>query len=434
MTRFRRDEDGMAMITIILALTIMIALAVAAIQYGLGSQNVSKRDQDWQSALSAAEAGLDNYQFHVNENANYIAYSASNPPPDGNLAFSQYVAIPGGNTSGQYRYRADVSKVGVDGTITVTSTGKVGAMKRTVQSIVRRRSFLDYLYFTDYETQDPASYTGNPYTASQAQNACAHHYYDGRNSNCNDIQFISADTLNGPVHSNDAILMCGSPDFKSTVSTSWNTNGTRYRSGCGGTHPDFANPGDPQYIAPLSMPPSNSALETETTTGAGGCLYTGPTRIKLLSSGKMTVKSPFSKQTNNSSTCPTNGTTQTSLPTNGVIYVQNVPSTRSDPNYTKNCPYHVNGQAHPLGLPIANDITDYGCRDGDVFIEGTLKGQLTRRRREQHRRHLEPHLQQRDGRHRPARPDREQLHRDLAPGEVHLGLELVVQPRRQLPG
>ncbi len=106
MTRFRRDEDGMAMITIILALTIMIALAVAAIQYGLGSQNVSKRDQDWQSALSAAEAGLDNYQFHVNENANYIAYSASNPPPDGNLAFSQYVAIPGGNTSGQYRYTA----------------------------------------------------------------------------------------------------------------------------------------------------------------------------------------------------------------------------------------------------------------------------------------------------------------------------------------
>lgn len=377
MTRSRREEDGVAMITIILSLTIMMALAVAAIQYGLGSQDVSKRDQDWQSALSAAEAGLDNYQFHVNENANYIAYSASNPPPDGNLAFSQYVAIPGGNTAGQYRYSADVSRVGVDGTITVTSTGKVGNMKRTVQSIVRRRSFLDYLYFTDYETQDPASYTGSPYTASQAQSYCAYHYFDGRNSNCNDIQFISADTLNGPVHSNDAILMCGSPNFNSTVSTSWNTSGNHWRSGCGGTNPDFANPGDPQYIAPLSMPPSNSALKSETTTAAGGCLYTGPTRIKLLSSGKMTVKSPFSKQTNNSSTCPTNGTTQTSLPSNGVIYVQNVPSTSSDPNYTKNCPYSVNGQAHPLGLPIANDITDYGCRDGDVFIEGTLKGQLS---------------------------------------------------------
>src|SRR6478609_4566123 len=379
MARLRGDEEGMAMITIMLALTIMIALAVAAINYGLGSQNVSKRDQDWQSALSAAEAGLDNYQFHVNENANYIAYSATNPPPDGNLAFSQYVAVPGGNTSGTYRYTADVSKVGIDGTITVTSTGKVGKMKRTVQSVVRRRSFLDYLYFTDYETQDPAAYTDTLSDGSDPATVCARHYYDSpaRNSRCNDIQFISADTINGPLHSNDAILMCGTPNFRSTVSTSWNTSGTKWRSGCGGTNPTFANPGDPQYIAPLSMPPSNSALKSETTTAAGGCLYTGPTRIKLLSSGKMTVKSPFSKQTNNSSTCPTNGTTQTSLPTNGVIYVQNVPSSSSDPNYTSGCPYSVNSRAHPLGLPIANDVTTYGCRNGDVFLEGTLKGQLT---------------------------------------------------------
>src|SRR6478752_10253331 len=97
MMRFRRDDDGMAMITIILALTVMMALAVAAINYGLGSQKGSKRDQDWQSALSAAEAGIDNYQYHLNENANYTVYNASNPPPDGNLAFSQYVSVPGGN-------------------------------------------------------------------------------------------------------------------------------------------------------------------------------------------------------------------------------------------------------------------------------------------------------------------------------------------------
>ena len=74
-------------------------------------------------------------------------------------------------------------------------------------------------------------------------------------------------------------------------------------------------------------------------------------------SGKMTVKSPFSKVTNNSATCPTNGTTQTSLPTNGVIYVQKVPATKSDPNYTKKCPYTVNGESHPTGLPTAKDST-----------------------------------------------------------------------------
>lgn len=371
--RPQSNESGMAMVTVILAMTVLLALAVAAINYGLGSQNVSKRDQDSQAALNAAEAGLDNYAFHLNENAGYVAYSSSSPPPDGNKAFQQYVNIPGGNASGQYRYTADVSRLGLDGTITLTSTGKVGKMKRTVQSVVRRRSFLDYLYFTDYETQDPASYTGSPYTATQAQTNCALHYYESRNSNCNDIQFITADTINGPLHSNDAILMCGSPNFNGTVSTSWDTTGNRYRSGCGGTSPDFANPGDPRYVPALAMPPSNASMKGYTAAGQGGCLYTGPTRIILKSNGQMTVRSPFSKQTNNS--CVTNGTG--SLPSNGVIYVQNVPSTASDANYTNGCPYSVNSRTHPLGLPITNDNTTYGCRNGDVFVEGTLSGQLS---------------------------------------------------------
>ena len=284
--RARSDESGMAMVTVILAMSVLLALAVAAINYGLGSQNVSKRDQDSQAALNAAEAGLDNYAFHMNENAGYTGYSATSPPPDGNKAFQQYVSIPGGNTKGQYRYTADTSRFGTDGTITLTATGKVGNMKRTVQSVVRRRSFLDYLYFTDYETQDPASYTGSPYTSTQAQTYCALHYYESRNSNCNDIQFITADTINGPLHSNDAILMCGSPNFNGAVSSSWDTTGTRYRSGCGGTSPDFANPGDPRYVPALAMPPSNAALKGYTAAGQGGCLYTGPTRIVLKSNGQ----------------------------------------------------------------------------------------------------------------------------------------------------
>jgi hypothetical protein len=369
----RRDEEGLAMVTIVLTMAILLTLTVAVIQFGLGSQTVSKRDANWQASLSAAEAGLDDYIFRLNQDSGYTQYSATNSPPDGNLAFKQYVPIAGGSTDGSFKYAADSSQVGVDGTITVTSTGQVGGRKRTVQGTIRRRNFLDYLYFTDYETTDPASYTGNPFTAAQAQTACAKYYYNGRDSNCSDIQFISADTINGPLHSNDAILLCGTPDFNAAVSSSWNTNGARWRDNCPTSHPQWTNAGDPKYLAPLSMPPSNSAIKAQTTAAAGGCLYTGPTRIRLTSNGQMTVKSPFSKQTNNS--CPTNGSG--SLPSNGVIYVQNVPSTSTDPNYTSGCPYNVNGNAHPLGLPINNDITTYGCRNGDVFIEGTLKGQLT---------------------------------------------------------
>ena len=87
----------------------------------------------------------------------------------------------------------------------------------------------------------------------------------------------------------------------------------------------------------------------------------------------MTVNSPFSKNTLNG--CVKNGTGP--LPTNGVIYVQNVPSSATDVNFTSGCPYNVNSRTHPLGMPTANDTTTYACRNGDVFIEGTLKGQLT---------------------------------------------------------
>ena len=329
--RIRRDEDGVALIAILIGLVVLVLLAVTVLDYAVNSSTISRHDQNWSAALNAAEAGIDDYLFHLNENSNYTNYSASNLPSDGNVAFTTFVDVPGGSTKSQYTYTPDTTNLTVDGTITLTSTGKVGNSKRTLQAILRRRNFLDYLYFTDYETKDPALYTGSPFTATQAETACALHYYEGRDPACTEITFISRDTINGPMHTNDAFRVCGSPSFAGKTSTSWNpSSGNRWRDTC-------------------------------------------PTRIKLLSSGQMTVKSPFSKNTHNG--CPTNGTG--SLPTNGVIYVQNVPSSSADANYTAACPYNVNGQARPLGLPITNDITNYGCRNGDVFVDGTLKGQLT---------------------------------------------------------
>ena len=220
--RTRTDERGVALITVLIALMVMVALAVTVLDYAVTSRGVSKHDQNWNAALNAAEAGVDDYLFHLNENSNYSDYSASNLPPDGNVAFTGFVDVPGGSTRSQYTYTANVTNLPIDGTITLTSTGKVGASERTIQSILRRRNFLDYLYFSDKETQDPASYTGSPFTATQAQLNCAWHYYDGRNPACNEIVFISADTINGPFHTNDAIKICGNPDFRGKTSTSWN--------------------------------------------------------------------------------------------------------------------------------------------------------------------------------------------------------------------
>ena len=86
-----------------------------------------------------------------------------------------------------------------------------------MQSTLRRRTFLDYLYYTDYETLDPALYTGplftgdTTYTPTQASTNCTTYSYatPGRGTGCVEINFISADTVNGPLHSNDSFLVCG---------------------------------------------------------------------------------------------------------------------------------------------------------------------------------------------------------------------------------
>jgi hypothetical protein len=381
--RRNAGEQGMALITVLLALMALLALSATAVAYGVGSQTLSRRDQDWNAALAAAEAGVDDFVFRLNENSNYFLYNETNAPPDGNLAFGQYVSVPGGNTISQFRYSTDTSNLSVDGTILISSTGRVGNTRRTVQSTLRRRTFLDYLYYTDYETLDPALYTGplftgdSTYTPTQATSSCTKYAYSagGRGSGCVEINFITADAVNGPLHSNDSFLVCGTPHFNGNTSTSWNKSSQpRYRtnSGCSGNNPVFANPGDPRYLPNLAMPPSNSAIKSETAAGKGGCLFTGPTNIVLNSDGTMTVTSPFTKQVNGD--CVNNGTG--ALPANGVVYVQSVPSATTDPNYTAGCPY--SSPAHPLPTSIiTNDANQYACRDGDVFVQGQLKGQLT---------------------------------------------------------
>ena len=396
------NAEGFALITVLLATMALMALGTAAVAYGLGSQNASRHDQDWNASLSAAEAGIDDYVFRLNENSNYYQYSSSNLPADGNGAFAGWQTVQGPANQSSFHYSVDTSQLTTQGTITITSSGRSGLKKvtRTVQSTLRRRSFIDYLYFTDFETIDPATYPNgsSAATSAWAQTNCSKHWYDGRpegTDQCVPINFITADNLNGPVHSNDAIMICGNPHFNGKATSSWNTS-PRWRgnSGCSGNAPVVANAGDPAYATPLTMPPSNSALKAEVAAGRGGCLYTGPTKITLNSSGTMTVDSPFSKNTNNG--CPANTWNGTggkpaavtgSLPSNGVVYVQSVPSSATDANYTAGCPYSVRfggiaGQtlrSHPLGYPVNNDVTTpaYGCRDGDVFLSGSLKGQLT---------------------------------------------------------
>jgi Flp pilus assembly protein TadG len=369
-----RDERGVALVTVMMVSMVLMGLLIALLSYGIGSQSNSRHDQDWNAALAAANAAVDDYVYRIDNDHNYWLYNAGNPPPDGNTAFTQWTSVPNSTNGGLYRYSVDSSTTKIDGAVKMTISGKVNNVIRTIKVTLRRRTFIDYLYFTNYETLDPALYTGNPFTPAEAQQECAMHYYEGRDSQCTTIYFFDRDTINGPLHSNDAINISGGPTFNGPVSTSWqDPNHVNYLCPGGGCTPHFANHGDPTYKAPLTMPPSNDSIKAETDPriGGTGCLYTGPTQITLTSAGLMNVVSPFTKSSN----CTTGN--NISLPSDGVVYVQSVPSDPTDSNYTNGCPYSNPAYPPNLPVPITNDLTQYNCRDGDVFVSGTLKGQLT---------------------------------------------------------
>jgi hypothetical protein len=385
LSTIRRDESGIALPAVIILSVILMTLVAASTGFALSSLNTSRHDQDWNGALAAAEAGIDDYLYRLNRDSEYWQYDDATPPPDGNQAFAAWVDVPGSGDA-EFRYFVDDAELPTQGIIKVVSSGRVRGAVRTVEALLRRRSFLDYLYFTEYETKDPAAYeVGDAFTPAQAEANCAKHYYDnpGRHENCTEINFFSGDIIKGPLHTNDAMLISGSPTFQGETTTSWDgtcpggtdctASATRYRVGTGTVSPNFANPGEPSYAATLTMPPSNSSIKekADASLGGVGCLYTGPTSIILNSNGTMSVTSPLTKSSN-----PNCVGTNKPLPANGVIFVQAVPTSPSNPNYSASCPV---SSGNPLGYPISQDFntSQYGCFDGDAFVRGTLDGALT---------------------------------------------------------
>ena len=100
------------------------------------------------------------------------------------------------------------------GAFKVRATDNYRGVHRSVVSTFRRVGFLNFLYFTDLETLDPVTYGGAGGQAT-ATAACGHYYWQSaRNqSTCNDPAFIDADTIDGPLHSNDQLFICGHPRF-----------------------------------------------------------------------------------------------------------------------------------------------------------------------------------------------------------------------------
>lgn len=381
------NESGFTMITTLMAMTLVIALSAVAVAAVTGDIHSSRNDLDHRRAFEAAKAGVNDYVFQLHKESTYWSHCTQVPEPNavnqvGSTAKRR--AVPG-NTGGTYAIEllpsatqneyTQCSTVNpgpsmlessglLKGTFRIRSTGFSGNSKVSIVATFKPATFLDYVYFTQRETSDPVTYGfANPSAALEgAYSQCSKTIAEGRYSAampntggqyCDAISFTEGDSINGPMHTNDAFVICGKPKLGRNAFDSVEVSGppkgwfstreiSSSGSSCSGSSTNFkgAFAASSPVITP---PPTNSELKQ-----VAGLKLTGQVRI-CLSGETMTVGA--------GKTCNELIQYNGPIPAGGVVYISNGTCSTSYSPFTATYP------------------ATSGC--GNAYIHGEYSGALT---------------------------------------------------------
>jgi hypothetical protein len=381
MRMIHRGQQGFTTVTLMGVLMVgglLVAASFAAVDPDIG---LTKKDDDSKQAYAAAEAGVNYYMNRLGQDINYYlkCTNVPNPAGPGTSPVNQvwngtgadprtFYNIPGFTakyaiellpvTSGGYTSCVQNQQGSMidpsTGALRIRSTGISGKRKRSIIATIRRKSFIDFLYFTNYETSDPATY-GTLAEQQYASDNCKA-YRAQRGADCNEISFISDDNVAGPLHTNDDAKVCGSPTFGRNTSDLIELNGTSpgWSSSCGSASPVFN--GTRKWPAGiLPMPTSNAALAS---VAAPAFTFSGETRIQV-NGTSMTVTTAAGTQTLN-------------LPAGAIPGVVYVKSTSCPGGYKRK---QTIPSPLPSTVPFSGDASLSGC--GNVYVSGTYSTDLT---------------------------------------------------------
>jgi hypothetical protein len=413
-----RAERGFSMFLTIMALTVTAMFVAAAFAAANGDLPQSGGSKNRKATYAAAEAGLAYYLNHLQQDPDYWTKCDAVPDPNPdekspiNLQWDGagddprvWRTVPGGTT--QYTIELLDTKTHKDGCVTTdqksiidesTGTFKVrftgrpsptSKLHRSIVATFRRDSFLNFVYFTEYETFDPNALSNSTARAT-AEAKCANKYRTeraaGTPDGCplgNEITFPNMDRINGPLHTNDeSVYVCGSPHFgrdKTFAGAAVDppTDTVEVRGPLPGhtARPSTANCTDNAVINTptgkftpdaeyLAMPQSNQKLAE--IAANGGKYYTGKTIIRL---------NGTTMDVTNYATGSAVKTTAVAWPNNGVLYVDNgatacTPEYPTDANYDESAScgnVYVSG-SYSKSLTIA--------ARGDIIVKPTIGAKL----------------------------------------------------------
>jgi Tfp pilus assembly protein PilX len=422
----------MALVLVVGSMLILAMLAMTALAYTLKGQRFARYDQDYGGAMAASQSGIEDYLGHLNRDDNYWSTpdctndALKGPGICGAPIGSPlgWLPVQPGETDPKaawYHYAIDASQSASTGAIKVTSTGRVNGVYRTLESVVGKGGSTDYVYYTDFESADPANVQAYP-PAGATTVACglngygtAKYWYTGRSSaGCQEITFVSGDTLDGAVFSNDAVLASGpifGDGFKSanpTCSQVTGTTSTWNKCLRSGSTADF-NGVRPALADPLHLDDTSASFALDP-----GCHYYGSTRVIFNANGTMTV---WNKTVNNGGQAPTAITAvglstpscgslsqldsaagaTVPVPDEMVVYAAPAPASVTHRQCDSGQVGGPAGRTLPFGTytqataPIPSSSTSgqsytYDtnmietfkfCAEGNLYVEGTVGGRVT---------------------------------------------------------
>ena len=404
------SDLGQTAIVAVLSITVVVSL--------LGMVLVNTVDQSFSLqqtksvqiyANRALEAGENAYLTAINANPSLAQCSVSQNGSGtcGGLNYGQWNVVENSATSGA---DAEYYAFGnpqptfdpTSNTLVSLSVQIVGAahdasatngylFDQETLTVTPKNGFLKNVWWSNYESY---SSTGNYSTCSYNWATQPTTYnIANQGADCSPVYFGPNDYLFGPVFTNDSVFVSGSgktadsPSFGTPTSPSPvttadpnclfvdSTHGmTGSDSNCSSATGDVAlfsptTASDPSSSGnPVEQPPSTDA-QLGTIANQNGCLYSGPTQIKLSTSngvGQMTVISPDTPEETvaglgyqfdennlsdiatgapiNTNNCPNDGTAP--LPSNGVVFVENATAAQSQ------------AWANPFDDPLSNTVTN----------------------------------------------------------------------------
>jgi hypothetical protein len=390
------SQEGITMIVTLGVMVVTGLLLAATFTLARGEIHLTATDTAEKKAYYAAQAGIEDYENHLTQDGNYLSYCTDPPTP--NPALNQVgetdhrttipSTIPGEPTDEQYAIQLlpaesapekdrkcdpnrlvetmlEESSTGAIGTFRIESTGYSGRAERTIVATFKNADFVSFVWYTKYETGDPSLYGEPPGTDTTLYTQCGQFYGERPGYPCSEFDnyFITGESVNGPMHTEDHAGICGTPVFGRNPSDriEFRSQGFHDAEGysseaCGGTaEPTFKGSHIlPDEVPSIEPPPGDEELKHIV---EPAYLYEDKTEIALEGS-TMTVSKWREEKVGTEIKEIKESTSGVPFPPSGVIYVAGGCSK----------PYS------PFG-PVPNYNEDYGC--GNVYVHGNYTSSLT---------------------------------------------------------